>query len=95
MISCNSVGLFQALLLAVVLVTGSVVAKDCLDWLSQISFFLGGKKAKFFFLFKKKKVKRTGTKNVYREWITAEVFCIPDVFQGLIKAGYYGDVMWV
>lgn len=34
LISCNSVRLFQALLLAVVLVTGSVVAKDFLDSLS-------------------------------------------------------------
>lgn len=39
LISCNSIRLFQALLLAVVLVTGLVVAKDCLDWLSQIFFF--------------------------------------------------------
>lgn len=22
-------------------------------------------------------------------------FCIPDVFQGLIKAGYYSNVIWV
>lgn len=22
-------------------------------------------------------------------------FCIPGVLQGLIKAGYYGDVIWV
>lgn len=34
LISCNSVRLFQALLLAVVLVPGSVVAKDFLDSLS-------------------------------------------------------------
>lgn len=39
LISSNSIRLFQALLLAVVLVTGSVVAKDCLDWLRQIYFF--------------------------------------------------------
>lgn len=40
LISCNSIRLFQALLLAVVLVTGLVVAKHCLDWLRQFCFFL-------------------------------------------------------
>lgn len=38
LISGNSIRLFQGSLLAVVLVTGLVVAKDCLDWLSQINF---------------------------------------------------------
>lgn len=46
LISCNSIRLFQALLLAVVLVTGLVVAKHCLDWLRQIFFFFLNRKQK-------------------------------------------------
>lgn len=46
LISRNSIRLFQALLSAVVLVTGSVVAKDCLDRVRQIVFFLLNKKQK-------------------------------------------------
>lgn len=38
LISAKSIRLFQALLFAVVLVMGLVVAKDCLDWLSPINF---------------------------------------------------------
>lgn len=39
LISGNSIRLFQALLSAVVLVTGLVVAKDCLDRVRQLFLF--------------------------------------------------------